>query len=344
MQAFLQTSSGEARDPASSVEQPAETFSSIAAVNRWLTVQAAGCDTPDLQKLRVAVSMLTKTSRPRQEDVSFLFSSWNVRQYVQRRRRPLARLIKELKQAVITEASRLRASLDSQTGATASSAAQPAALARAASSAEQPSVAGCTGKRSLDSVSAEQLDSPDSAADSVEQPAAPAPFETLADVWHWVEQLPETERRTDPICRVRRALRVLEIDTSRNARRQLQALLKSWDIKQKDPSNKKRSVVEVHQRLRAAVLKEGNRLRSMVSFRSRASFERLFRSSAAQRAAQRAAGQQAIQSVPVQGTDSWASSLCDEAGALSPNVLYSFVGTFRVASVAQPCSMPRRVV
>ena len=113
----------------------------------------------------------------------------------------------------------------------------------------------------------------------------PAPFETLADLWQWVEQLPETERRTGPICRVREALRVLELDTSRDARRQLQALLKSWDIKQKDPPNKKRSVVEVHQRLRAAVLKEGNRLRTMVSFSSRASFENLFRSSAAQRAA-----------------------------------------------------------
>ena len=111
-------------------------------------------------------------------------------------------------------------------------------------------------------------------------------LETLADLWHWVEQLPETERRTDPICRVREALRVLELDTSRDARRQLQALLKSWDMTQQDPSNKKkRSVVEVHQRLRAAVLKEGNRLRTMVSFSSRASFENLFRSSAAQRAA-----------------------------------------------------------
>ena len=81
--------------------------------------------------------------------------------------------------------------------------------------------------------SAEQTGSRDSADGSVEQPAPPAPFETLADLWHWVEQLPETERRTDPICRVCEALRVLELDTSRDARRQLQALLKSWDIKQK---------------------------------------------------------------------------------------------------------------
>ena len=134
MRAFLRTSSGEARDPASSVEhpaensvpssveQPAETFSSIAAVNRWLTVQGAACNTPDFQKLRAAVSVLTKTPNPRQEEVCPLCSSWNVRTHDQRRRRPLATLIRELQQAVITEGSRFRASLDGQTGAPASSA------------------------------------------------------------------------------------------------------------------------------------------------------------------------------------------------------------------------------
>ena len=132
--------------------------------------------------------------------------------------------------------------------------------------------------------SAEQPGSRNSADGSVEQSAPPAPFDTLAHLCHWLEQLPGTERTTDPICRVRNALRVLEFDTSRDARTQLQALLKSWDIKQKDPSNKKRSAVEVHQRLRAAVLKEGDRLRTMASFSNRASFENVFRSSAAQRA------------------------------------------------------------
>ena len=148
MRAFLRNSSGEARDPASSlehpaenngpgsVEQPAKTFSSIAAVSQWLALQGAVRDTPDIRKLRKAASMLTKTANPRQEEVSPLCSSWNVRQKDQRRRRPLATLITELQQAVITEGSRLRASLDGQTGAPASSAEQPASLATAASSVE----------------------------------------------------------------------------------------------------------------------------------------------------------------------------------------------------------------
>ena len=126
MQAVLRTSRGEARDPASSVEQHAETFSSIADVNAWLTVQCAVCNTLVLQKLRAAVSVLTKTPRPRHDEVSSICSSWNVRQKDDKQRRPLATLITELKEAVITEASRLRASLDSKTGATASSAEQPA--------------------------------------------------------------------------------------------------------------------------------------------------------------------------------------------------------------------------
>ena len=168
MRAFLRNSSGGARDPASSVEQPAansglssveqpaQTFSSIAAVNRWLTVQAAACNTPDIQKLRTAVSVLRQTPKPRQEEVSPLCSSWNVQQQYQKRRRPLATLITELQQAVITEGNRIRASLDGQTGAPASRAEQPAPLAGAASSAEQPDVAGCTSKRPLDSDSAAQ--------------------------------------------------------------------------------------------------------------------------------------------------------------------------------------------
>ena len=166
---------------ASSVEQRADTFSSIAAVHRRLTAQGAACKTPDFKKLREAVAVLSKTRNPRQDEVCPLCSSWNVPQYEriqhgQNRRRPLAILITELRQAVITEASRLRTIFHGQTAASAScaqlpatlagasssvessasSADQPAAFAGAVSSTQQPDVIGCTGKRPVDSVSCAQ--------------------------------------------------------------------------------------------------------------------------------------------------------------------------------------------
>ena len=125
--------------------------------------------------------MLSKTRNPRQDEVCPLCSSWNVPQYEriqhgQNRRRPLAILITELRQAVITEASRLRTIFHGQTAASAScaqlpatlagasssvessasSADQPAAFAGAVSSTQQPDVIGCTGKRLVDSVSCAQ--------------------------------------------------------------------------------------------------------------------------------------------------------------------------------------------
>jgi hypothetical protein len=135
--------------------------------------------------------------------------------------------------------------------------------------------------------SAEQPATRDNAEGSVEQSAHPAPIKTLVDLRHWVENLYEADRRTSPVCRVRDALRVLELDPSRDARKHLQALLKSWDIKQKLPSGKKRIASDVHHRLVTAVLLEGNRLRtvgrSVGSFSSRATFEEMFRNSSEQR-------------------------------------------------------------
>jgi hypothetical protein len=127
---------------------------------------------------------------------------------------------------------------------------------------------------------AEQPTPRDSTDCSVEQPASPAPFKTLADLRRWAEHLPEAERRTDPIRRVHEALRILELESSRDARAQLRAILKSWDIKQKKASNKKRNLHDVRLCLVEAVLAEGNRLRASGSFSSRASFGNLFRSRA----------------------------------------------------------------
>ena len=142
-------------------------------------------------------------------------------------------------------------------------------------------------ENSVSTNSAEQPAPRDNAEGSVEQSAHPAPIKTLVDLRHWVEHLPEADRRTIPVCRVRDALRVLELDPSRDARKYLQALLKSWDIKQKEPSGKKRIASDVHHRLVTAVLVEGNRLRTMGrsvgSFSIRATSGKMFRNSSEQR-------------------------------------------------------------
>lgn len=126
-----------------------------------------------------------------------------------------------------------------------------------------------------------------SAVQHLSKLAHPAVIKTLVDLRHWVEHLHEADRRTSPVCRVRDALRVLELDPSRDARKHLQALLKSWDIKQKEPSGKKRIASDVHHRLVTSVLLEGNRLRtlgrSVGSFSSRATFEEMCRNSSEQR-------------------------------------------------------------
>jgi hypothetical protein len=268
MRAFFRTSSGEANEAASrvahavasnassSVEQPVEAFVSIEAVNRWLKSRGELPSSSDFERLRAAVVVLTSKPKPRQEDVRPLCVSWNVRLLEHKKFRPLATLIKELQQAVFAECSKLRGSLDVQPGASATSDVQPGASAT-------------------------------SAVQHLSKLAHPAPIKTLVDLRHWVEHLHEADRRTSPVCRVRDALRVLELDPSRDARKHLQALLKSWDIKQKEPSGKKRIASGVHHRLVTSVLLEGNRLRtlgrSVGSFSSRATFEEMCRNSSEQR-------------------------------------------------------------
>jgi hypothetical protein len=128
---------------------------------------------------------------------------------------------------------------------------------------------------------AEQPAPRDSADGTVQESAHPAAFKTLFELRHWLEHLPVADRRTVLVCRVRDALHVLELDPSRDARKYLQALLKSWDIKQKEASGNKRIASDVHHRLVTAVLVEGNRLRtlgrSVGSFSIRATSGKMFR-------------------------------------------------------------------
>ena len=155
MRAFFRTSSGEANEAASrvaqpaasnapsSVEQPAEAFVSIEAVKRWLNSRGELPSSPALERLRAAVVVLTRKPKPRKEDVEPLCASWNVRRMEHRKNRPLATLITELQQAVLAECSKLRGSLDVQSGASASSAAQPGGpplVSEAASNSEPPAI------------------------------------------------------------------------------------------------------------------------------------------------------------------------------------------------------------
>ena len=64
--------------------------------------------------------------------------------------------------------------------------------------------------------------------------------QTLADLRHWIDCLSEGQQRETPVHRLRQTLAVLELGASRDSRKQLQGVLKSWGIKQKDSSSKKK--------------------------------------------------------------------------------------------------------
>ena len=68
---------------------------------------------------------------------------------------------------------------------------------------------------------------------NVASPAHETSLSTLKDLRHRIDQLSEPDQSSAPVCRVRNALRVLELQNCRDTRKQMQALLKTWDIKQK---------------------------------------------------------------------------------------------------------------
>ena len=155
MRPFLLSSRGDANAPARSWEQPAaiqdpsileqsaNPITSICVLTVWLEAQGDESGSPELGRLRAAVTVLAQSPEPKLEDVRPLCSAWVVVQEAKRRRRPLAMLIAELRQAVLAEGCRLHASgLATQLGGSSSSeigegtsAAQPGSIA---SCAEQP--------------------------------------------------------------------------------------------------------------------------------------------------------------------------------------------------------------
>ena len=120
------------------------------------------------------------------------------------------------------------------------------------------------------------------ASSSVAQLATPhRGFVTLKDLREWLRQLPEPDLNAAPVQRVRNALSVLELPSSRAARSRLQALLQEWDIRQYQKATRKHlALSDAQERLSSAVLAEGSRLRawqrSAGSLTSHANFQRIF--------------------------------------------------------------------
>ena len=134
MRAFFLPSRGDVNAPArsveqpaashvpSSLEQPADPFTSINALTVWLKAQGDESSSPELRRLRAAVAVLAQKANPNKEDVRPLCSAWGVQQCERKKNRPLATLIAELRQAVLAEGTRLRArGLAAQRGVIASS-------------------------------------------------------------------------------------------------------------------------------------------------------------------------------------------------------------------------------
>ena len=168
---------------------------------------------------------------------------------------PVATLNTELQEAVLVEATKFRARCSvAQTGASESSVAPPAE-ARTASAAARNA-----GRAVSPSADVNQL---------------------LKGIRHWVDTLSETDRSLAPVCRIREALDVLELDGSRNARPRVQKLLKACGTTQKESSYHEKSAADAHKDLRTKVFAECNRLRTKPSISRQSSFDDLFRQSSA---------------------------------------------------------------
>ena len=168
-----------------------------------------------------------------------------------------------------------------QPAASSSSAAKPATAS--SSVAQLPSLPFREQKKMLSTLAVEageplDMFAPEAWTDSAHETS----FKTLKDLRQWLHHLSEPDQSSAAVCRVRNALCVLELPSSRDTRNQIQALLKDWDITQYQKASRKHlSLPHAQQRLSSAVLAEGSRLRSLTrsagSLTSHANFERMFR-------------------------------------------------------------------
>ena len=113
---------------------------------------------------------------------------------------------------------------------------------------------------------------------NVEQPV----FQSLTDLRQPMDSLSESSQGTTCVRRVPKALHMLELEPSRDVRKQLQPLLQSWGIKQTDSLNEKKSACGVRQCMVAQILAARNKLRTLSAISVQTSFRNLFRGSAEQ--------------------------------------------------------------
>ena len=89
--------------------------------------------------------------------------------------------------------------------------------------------------------SADQPSLQDMSTHNVTLPAHETSFNTLKDLRQWLHHLSEPDQSSAPVCWARHALCVLELQSSRDTRKQIQALLKDWDITQYQNASRKKT-------------------------------------------------------------------------------------------------------
>ena len=77
-----------ARQVPSTLEQPADAFTSITALTLWLKAQGDDSSSPELGWLRAALVVLAQKPKLKQEKVRPLCSAWDVKQWEKKKDYP----------------------------------------------------------------------------------------------------------------------------------------------------------------------------------------------------------------------------------------------------------------
>ena len=96
-----------------SAEQPAMRVECLQDVRRWLTTDEVVHSNLDTGPLNEAVAVLSRSPRPRQEEVRPLQSKWGVTQTKKGKIRPLAEVISEFERKVVVAAQKFQQQLAS---------------------------------------------------------------------------------------------------------------------------------------------------------------------------------------------------------------------------------------